>query len=324
MKNDILPKHIGLKEVSNMQPLHRKTSTLYSLPISQSIGQNIWLKMECEQPTGAYKIRGIGNLCQYYFKQGVKHFVSSSGGNAGVAVAYAGRMLGANVNVFVPESSHLIFINAIKAQGANVHIKGKVWDEAHQHALEFLAQSEGKYIPPFDDPIIWEGYTSMITEAAEAMPKPDALIAAVGGGGLACGILQGMHQHGWQDVPFYSVETDGAASFAKSIKADKLITLDSIDTIATSLGAKRVTSTLWDWTKKHEIIPLTTSDNAAVKAVRQFANDHRVLVEPAAGAVLSIVYDNKVLKAYENVLVIVCGGVGISLDLLNKFEHESQ
>lgn len=304
-----------------MQALHDKTSTLYSLPISQRTGKNIWLKMECQQPTGAYKIRGIGHLCQHYFSQGVKRFVSSSGGNAGVAVAYAGRILGVKVDVFVPESSHPIFINAIKSQGANIHIKGKVWDESHQHALEFLKQSGGKYIPPFDNPIIWEGYTTIIAESAEAMPKPDAVIAAVGGGGLACGILQGMHEQGWHDVTFYTVETEGAASFANSVKAGKLITLDSIDTIATSLGAKRVADRLWDWTHKHEIIPLITTDKAAVKAVRQFADDHRVLVEPAAGAVLSIVNNNEVSCSHKNILVIVCGGVGISLDLLNTFEE---
>ncbi len=302
-----------------MKPLHYKTPTLYSVPISQRLRKHIWLKMECYQPTGAYKIRGIGHLCQHYFKQGVRNFVSSSGGNAGIAVAYAGRMLGAKVDVFVPESSHPIFINAINAQGATVHIKGSVWDEAHQHAVEFVESTGGKYIPPFDDPLIWQGYTSMIAEAADEMPKPDAVIAAVGGGGLACGLLQGMHQQGWQNVPFYTVETKGAASFAESVKAGELITLDLINTIATSLGAKRVTSALWDWTKKHEIIALTTTDCAAVKAVKQFADDHRVLVEPAAGAVLSIIYDNEILKSYDNVLVIVCGGVGISLELLNNF-----
>jgi len=86
-----------------MKPLHIWTPTIESKPLEEITGKKVWLKMECYQPVGSFKIRGIGRICQYFATQGKKHFVSSSGGNAGLAVAYAGRQLGIKVTVFLAD-----------------------------------------------------------------------------------------------------------------------------------------------------------------------------------------------------------------------------
>ena len=110
-------------------PLHIWTPTLLSRPLSDIAKAQVWLKMECNQPVGSYKIRGIGRLCQYYSRNGISNFVASSGGNGGVAVAYAGRKLDIQVDIFIPETSDPIFISAIESEGAKIHVKGSVWDE---------------------------------------------------------------------------------------------------------------------------------------------------------------------------------------------------
>lgn len=278
--------------------------------------------MECFQSTGSFKIRGIGRLCQELVKSGHHHLVSSSGGNAGYAVAYAGRKLGVQVTVFVPKTTNPIFLKFLELEGAEVKIQGDVWDEAHQAAMEFVNKTEGGYVPPFDHPSIWAGHSSMIDEVVQQCEKPDAVIAAVGGGGLLCGVLEGLDRHGWSDTSVFSVETKGAASFAESIKAGKLITLERINTVATTLGAKRVANKLFEWSQKKLITPLVVTDHMAVSACRKFVDDHRVLVEPACGAALSAIYhinDFESLASAKSILVIVCGGVGISIDLLNQY-----
>ena len=279
--------------------------------------------MECFQPAGSFKIRGIGRLCQYFLSQGKTHFISSSGGNAGLAVAYAGRKLGIKVTVFLPSTSHKIFIDAIQAEKAETKIAGNVWDEAHKAATQFAEEVNGAYIPPFNHPLIWSGHSTLINEVANEGIKPDAVVAAVGGGGLACGILEGMHQHGWYDVPFFGVETEGAASFAAALEANQLVSLPVIKTIASSLGAKQIAQKLFDWRKLHPIYSLKVTDKAAVAACFSFANDHRVLVEPSSAAALSVVYDlKKQFAEYHSILVIVCGGVGISLNSLNEWANQ--
>lgn len=306
--------------MKDRRPLHHWTPTFQSLPLSAQTGKDVWLKMECFQPVGSYKIRGIGRLCQHYVDQGFDQFVSASAGNAGIAVAYAGRMLGKTVDVFIPESSNQMFIDAIRAQGANIHIEGRAWDDANKAAIAFCEQVNAAFIPPFDHPLLWAGHATMIKEVAYHGIKPDVVMVSVGGGGLSCGVLEGMEQQGWYDVPFIGVETDGAASFDAALKAGKVVTIDEINTIATSLGAKRICQNLFDWTQDHDISNIVVSDHSAANAARRFADDHRVLIEPASGASLAPLYEqHDKLADFESVLVIVCGGVGISMELLDSY-----
>ncbi len=285
--------------------------------MQRASGRRVFLKMECYQPVGSFKIRGIGKLCQEHVASGKRHLVSSSGGNAGYAAAYAARKLGTPITVFVPTTTKPAAIERITDEKATVKIHGAAWDEADQAARNFVKEVNGGYISPFDHPTIWAGHSTMIDEVVDQCEKPEVIVVAVGGGGLLCGILEGLHRHGWGNIPVLAVETEGAASFAKSIEAGHLITLPAITTIATSLGAKRVTDKLWDWTQHHKIIPTVVSDQDAIAACKRFADDHRALVEPACGAALSVVYNTlPQLGDAKSVLVIVCGGMGISLEQL--------
>ena len=155
----------------------------------------------------------------------------------------------------------------------------------------------------------------MIQEVNNEGIRPDVVILSVGGGGLLCGVVEGMHQCGWVDVPVIAVETEGAATLASSIKLGKAVTLDSISTVATSLGATQVTDKALDWVNKHPIISKVVTDQQAVRATQYFAHDHRVLVEPACGATLSLLYDkDSCLESFQKILVIVCGGASIPPD----------
>ncbi|ASQ46010.1 pyridoxal-phosphate dependent enzyme [Legionella clemsonensis] len=294
--------------------LYDETPLIHSQFIKNTYGREVFFKLEALQPTGSFKIRGIGKLCQHYKKEGVTQFVASSGGNAGIAVAYAGMKLGIPATVFIPKTSHQIYVDEIKAYGAQVVVGGEVWDEAHQAALSFAAQQQAAYIPPFDHPIIWEGHASIIHEVvANKHLRPEAIVVAVGGGGLACGILEGMHQVQWNDIPLIAVETIGADSFYQSVKAQKQITLDKITSKATSLGAKQIATQLFKWHFKHPIKNVLVSDADAEEGCRAFARDKRILVELSAGAALSLAYTNhSVLDDYNSVLVIVCGGINTS------------
>ncbi len=280
--------------------------------------------MEAFQPVGSFKIRGVGHSCQLSCQAGATRLVTSSGGNAGYAVAYAGRRLGADVTVVVPRATPPAMREKITGEGATVIEHGDVWDDAHAHASELARQDGSAYIHPFDDTRVWNGHASMIEEVAEAgSPKPGAVVVAVGGGGLFCGVVEGLHRVGWTDVPIVAVETEGTASFGASLAAGRLVTLAKIDSIATTLAARTVTPQALAWSERHPVTPWTVSDRAAVDACIRFVDDHRVLVEPACGAALSIVYDRAApLAGREPVLVIVCGGAGVSRELLVEWDAQ--
>jgi len=306
-----------------MEKLYIETPLIESLPLSKHLGVPVYLKMEAMQPSGSFKNRGIGHICSNYAKKGARQLICSSGGNAGLAVAYSGRKLGVPVKVIVPETTSLLMIRKIELEGAEVVVKGKVWDEADMYARSLVDGADSVYIHPFDHPMIWEGHSTMIEEVFRSGVRPGAVVVAIGGGGLFCGVLEGLHKVGWDDIPVITVETEGAASFAASLKAGKVVKLKEIKTIATSLGAKEIAHAAFEWTKKHQVYSEIVTDRAAVEAVLKFADDHRVLVEPACGAALSVVYNQSaLLHRIRSILVIVCGGSGVSRAMISDWEKQ--
>lgn len=305
-----------------MSSLHVQTPLIESIPMSSKSGLKVFLKLENTQPAGSFKIRGIGHLCSRARDEGKTHFISSSGGNAGFAAAYAGHRLGVKTTVFVPSTTPESTIRKIRELDAEVVVRGNVWDETDRYARELAAETQGLYVPPFDHPLIWEGNSTIVDEISKQVEKPDAIILSVGGGGLLCGVLEGLHRNGLQDVPVIAVETQGTGSFFASQKAGTLVTLEKIEGIATSLGAKRVAGQALEWSNKHEIRSVLTTDRQAASACVEFAEHHRFLVEPACGASLAVTYNHhEILRPAQTVVVIVCGGIGVDLDKLREWRR---
>lgn len=291
---------------------------LESLALGQLNHTRIWMKMESMQPSGSFKIRGIGHACEYHVARGAKRFVSSSGGNAGLAVAYAGRQLGVPVTVVVPESTSARARYLLELEGAEVKVHGKIWAEANELARSLLGEHDA-FIHPFDDPLLWEGHASMIDEVVASGLRPDAVILSVGGGGLLSGVHKGL-QRNELDIPIFAAETAGMSSLKASIEAGKLVSIPEVTGVATSLGAQQVAQQAFNLTKERYIIPVTVSDQQAVDACLAFLDDHRALVEPACGASLAVLYQQLVdLRDMNNVLVIVCGGSTTTIASLQAF-----
>ena len=298
-------------------PLHQVTPYWPLRGAEPAPGRETWVKMDAYQPTGSFKIRGVGLLCQRLRAGGARAFVSSSGGNAGYAAAYAGQALGVPVSVVVPSTTPDFMRERIAALGAAVTVEGEVWDEADRLARAIAGRGEAAYVPPFDHPLLWEGHATLVDEILAQGPAPDAVVVAVGGGGLMCGVAEGLARHGLGAVPIVAVETEGAASFARAVEAGEPITLQRIDTVASSLGARRVADAAFDWSRRRPIVPVVVSDVEAVRACARFADDRLALVEPACGAALSLAYDgHPALAPYARVAVIACGGIVVSLEKL--------
>lgn len=303
-----------------MENLHIKTPLVESLPLAANLNGQVWLKLEALQPSGSFKLRGIGSACQHYISRGAKQFISSSGGNAGIAVAYSGRKLGVPVTVIVPESTTKRAIEAIRQQEAEVIVRGESWQESNDYALQ-LTGGESVLVHPFDDPLLWDGHASIIDEIAGTGINFDAIVLSVGGGGLLCGIIEGLRRN-HLNIPIIAVETEGADSLALSIKNGRLSALQSISSIATSLGAKQVADQAYNWSLDHEVTSHVVTDRDAVDSCLRFLQDHRLLVEPACGASLAALYNTPdFLMDRGNILVIVCGGATVTVGQLTQWSN---
>jgi L-serine/L-threonine ammonia-lyase len=304
-------------------PLHLETPLVASRPLSIGCGREVWLKLDALQPSGSFKMRGIGHACEIYRTRGAQRFVSSSGGNAGLAVAHAGRMLSLPVVVVVPESTTPRAIELLRREDAEVIVHGASWQEANAHAQSLVGATDA-FLHPFDDPLLWQGHASMIDEVARSGPRPGAVVLSVGGGGLLCGVLEGLHRNGWEDVPVVAVETEGTASLHAALEAGHPVELPAISGVATSLGAKRVCDRAVQWSREHVVESVLVSDQPALDACERFLDDHRLLVEPACGASLATVYDRApALEAFDSILVIVCGGATATLDQIRTWRADA-
>jgi L-serine/L-threonine ammonia-lyase len=199
------------------------------------------------------------------------------------------------------------------------------------------------YISPFDHPLIWTGHSTLIDEIAQQLPRlpptpgsppfvrPSLIVCVVGGGGLLCGLAEGLERHGWSDVALVAVETEGAASLYRSVKERKLITLDGITSVAKTLGAKTVAQKALDIALSRPLTHcMTVTDAQAVGACLAFANESCTLVEPSCGAGLALFYSEllpqlppEILKNARDptrpIIGIVCGGNMADLNALKSW-----
>ncbi|KAL2760478.1 hypothetical protein ACRALDRAFT_2039108 [Sodiomyces alcalophilus JCM 7366] len=350
-----------------------ETPLIASPQLSRAAGCNIFLKLENLQPSGSFKSRGVGNLTLRAAAASASpnvHFYCSSGGNAGLACATSALALNRSATIVTPTATSALMVSKLRLLHARVEQVGDNWAEADKHLRENLLANDpdGVYVPPFDHPHIWDGAATIITELAAQFPTHldlHALVCSVGGGGLLNGLFQGLENmecdpsasapwpHG-KTPSVVAVETHGAHSLHASIEAGEHLTLPGITSIATSLGAVRVSDKTWEWAERKAVLgpkreakreasaaagppagleSVTVSDAEAAMACVRFVDDARFLVETACGATIAICYNGELRRTLgrgltdaewreKNVVLVVCGGSSVSLDILEGYREK--
>ncbi|THU95033.1 tryptophan synthase beta subunit-like PLP-dependent enzyme [Dendrothele bispora CBS 962.96] len=184
---------------------------------------SVYLKLELLHPPHSFKHRGISLFAYRALEKYGKdvHLVIASGGNAGYAAACAARNLGIRCTVYLPNGAAPSTIKVLEEQYAEVVVIGRFYAEAVEKAKETVSKEEkAVLVPAYEDPIIWEGHSSMIEEIAEQLPpskKPTSIFCSVGGGGMLGGIMEGCRKVGWEDVTITALETIGSNCFHHSV-----------------------------------------------------------------------------------------------------------
>jgi L-serine/L-threonine ammonia-lyase len=248
--------------------LHTVTPLIESVAAGARLGCPVLMKLENTQPSGSYKLRGMGHKGNLAVQRGATHFVASSGGNAGLAVAWAARALGVEATVVVPTSTPKFARQAIESFGATARVHGDVYAQADALARELAVGPECEYFSAYDDPELWAGHASMVEEIKQQLhgAVPSAVVLSVGGGGLLCGVVEGLHRVGWHDVPVVAMETVGADCFHLAQMAEELVEIYPTS-IAKSLGASVAAAQTLVWNDKHTIHSAVIEDRTAVAAV---------------------------------------------------------
>ncbi|KAH7402384.1 tryptophan synthase beta subunit-like PLP-dependent enzyme [Phaeosphaeria sp. MPI-PUGE-AT-0046c] len=318
----------------------RRTPLIHSTILSKHAGCQIHLKLENLQPSGSFKSRGIGQFLLAHLAKANNHesihFYISSGGNAGLACASAAVLLGARATIVVPTSASPYMIEKLRAAGAEDVVQtGASWVEADTHLREVVmpeARQRGEttvYVPPFDAQEVWDGHSTLVEEILDQLEgSPDAIVCSVGGGGLFSGIMQGLDAASMSDVKVLAVETEGAHSLALSLEQGRLSTLPAITSFATSLGARTVAAKAFEYAQRDSVDSVVLKDVDAMEGCVRFADDERIMVEPACGVSIALCYKDRLhsrlpaLTEKSKVVIVVCGGSNITTELLLNWEKQ--
>ena len=207
-----------------------------SEPFSRELGAEVFIKWECDQTTGSFKLRGalnkIRSLSAGEKRRGV---VSASTGNHGLAISRASKLEGVALKLFLPETVAEVKKKRIEAMGVEIEVKGASCDKAEILAREFAARTGRVFVSPYNDWDIVFGAGTVGLELAADLGRFDDVLVPVGGGGLIAGIA-GVLKAVRPGVRVIGVEPETSAFMASSIAAGRLVDIDERETIADAVA----------------------------------------------------------------------------------------
>lgn len=283
-----------------------ETRLIHSEAFSNECGNDVYIKPENLQKTGAFKIRGAYNkIIKLDDDAKMKGLIASSAGNHAQGVAYAARKLGVKATICMPAHTPLIKVEATKAHGAEVVLHGEVYDEAYAKAVELQKKEGYTFIHPFDDEDIIEGQGTIALEILEELPDTDVILVPIGGGGLIAGIACVAKQIN-PNVKIYGVEPEGAASALAAIHEDQVVTLAEANTIADGTAVKTIGSKTFEYIKKYVDGIITVNDYELMDAFLLLVEKHKLVAE--GSGILSLAGLKKLYEKNKKVVSLVSGG----------------
>ncbi len=308
-----------LRTESLIRPFLKPTPLVFSEYYSEKLKCNVWFKLETLQPTGTFKVRGaFSKILRIPESQRAKGVVSASGGNHGMAVAYAAQKVGVPAHIFMPKKAPKLRIETAKSLGATVSLEGNVLDEANSIASKFAQEQGLTFIHPFLDPEVQLGQGTMGVEIYQQLPHLDVVVASMGGGGLIAGlatIFKAMDKM----VHVYGVETEGADCITQSVQSGHLVTLPKITSIAESLGALTTSEANFSVIKDNVDAVATVTDEEAVQSLLTLLIHQKLLTEPAASCSLAALELNRLGPIEGKDVVVVLCGASVEPHLLHKW-----
>ncbi|WP_269855381.1 serine/threonine dehydratase [Streptomyces sp. RPT161] len=281
--------------------------------------EGVWFACEFMQCTGTFKARGAANFAASHQEAGTmppSGVVIASGGNAGLACAWAAARIGIRAAVFTPTTAPAVKVAGLRALGADVHQVGTEYSEALEASRHYAAETGALESHAYDHPLIAAGAGTLFEEIHAALPDVDTVVVAVGGGGLFAGTAAAADHHG---VRVVAVEPRDCRALNAAIAAGQPVdvTVDSV--AADALGARRASQTALDWALRADVRSVLVPDEEIIAARRHLWDNHRLAVETAAATAHAALLSGAYTPAPgEKVCVVLCGANTDPADLVRR------
>lgn len=302
---------VSLKDIESahkrIQPFIHRTPVLTNMSLNNETGANLFFKCENFQKAGSFKIRGATNAVELLsnndFNKGV---ATTSSGNHGAALSMAVSRRGGTTKVVMPHNTPLIKVNNVKRNGGEV-----VWcdpDQKYRESVlkEVVDKTGSTVIHPYNDERIMAGQGTCAKELLEDVPKLDAIVSPVSGGGLLSGSLIAAKTMS-PSIKVYGAEPKEADDAYRSLKKGSIVANKTIDTICDGLRAQIGTKT---FPVIQELVDeiITIDEQEVVESLRMVWERLKIIVEPSCSITLALVLKRKALFEGQNVGLILSGG----------------
>ena len=282
------------------------TPLIYSEAFSKECKNQVYIKPENLQRTGAFKIRGAYNkIVKMDDEAKAKGLIASSAGNHAQGVAYAASKLGVKATIVMPQHTPLIKVEATEAHGAEVVLAGEVYDEAYQKACDLQKEHGYTFVHPFNDEDVIEGQGTIALEILDELPEADIILVPIGGGGLISGIACAAKQIK-PTIKIIGVEPEGAASALAAINEDQVVALKEANTIADGTAVKEIGDMTFDYIKEYVDGIITVSDYELMDAFLLLVEKHKLVAENSG--ILSLAALKKLNEKNKKVVSLISGG----------------
>ncbi|MEU8817948.1 threonine/serine dehydratase [Actinoplanes sp. NPDC048796] len=279
-------------------------SRVRSTPVLQ-VGPSLWFKLEQTQYAGSFKTRGMINQVLAAGPLPPAGIVAASGGNAGLAAAYAARELGIAATVFVPVTAPPVKVAKLGKLGAQVTQIGSEYAEAYTAAVEHAASTGALFCHAYDDPHMVAGNGTIALELLDQIPSGfDTVLVAVGGGGLIAGMIAALSP----TVKVVAVEPETSSALHAALAAGTPVDVPVSGVAADSLGARRAGQIAFDLARTFDIPSVLVGNQAIIDARRALWDDYRLAVEHGTAAAYAALTSGAYVPApNERVVVLICG-----------------
>ena len=294
------------RAAKQLEGVARKTRLIHSDFFSEQCHNDVYLKPENLQHTGAFKLRGAYNkISQLTPEERVRGVITASAGNHAQGVAYAARKLGVKAVICMPATTPILKVEGTRALGAEVVLYGDGFDDAYAHSLELQKKYGYVYIHPFNDLQVLLGQGTTALEIIDALKDVDAILCPIGGGGFASGVALATKLVN-PNVKVIGVEPENAACMKAALEADKVVTLASADTVADGCAVKTAGTLTFEFCKKYLDDIITVSEIDIMNALLSLIEKHKLVAEGAG--VLSLAALAKLPFQGKKVVSIISGG----------------
>ena len=294
----------------------RETPLEYSPFLSRICNCNVYMKLESEQLTGSFKIRGAMNkLLSLSEVQRQKGVVTASTGNHALAVAYGLQKLNIQGDIYLPENAAKSKIEALKYYNAPVKFYGTDCVEAEIHARNESEENDLVFVSPYNDPQIIGGQGTIGIEILKQLPITTSIFVPVGGGGLISGIA-GYMKSSTPEIKIFGCLPTASPVMAESIKAGKIIEMKIEETLSdATAGGIEPGAITFDLCKKYVDDYFLVTEKEIKKAISLILEKHHKVFEGASASTVAALLKNKEKFEAENVVLVISGS-NISVEKL--------